>query len=75
MDEFLSDTYGYSECSGKPCYNVSCVLLESCESCIHATGTGPIIRNRLLHIGFLIFQKFWIYPQAFSFYPSLADAN
>ena len=40
-----------------------------------ATGTGPIIRNRLLHIGFLIFRKFWIYPQAFSFYPTLADAN
>ena len=39
------------------------------------TGTGPIIRNRLLHIGFLIFRVFWICPQAFSFRPALADAN
>jgi len=39
------------------------------------TGTGPIIRNRLLHIGFLIFRKLCIYPQAFSFDPTLADAN
>ena len=38
-------------------------------------GTGPIIRNRLLHIGFLIFRVFWTYPQAFSLRPSLADAN
>ena len=39
------------------------------------TGTGPIIRNRLLHIGFSIFRVFRIYPQAFSFRPSLADAD
>ena len=39
------------------------------------TGTGPIIRNRLLHIVFLIFRVFWIHPQAFSIRPSLADAN
>ena len=41
----------------------------------YSTGTGPIIRNRLLKIGFLIFRKFRFYPQAFSFYPTLADAN
>ena len=40
-----------------------------------ATGTGAIIRNRLLHFGFLIFRVFWIYPQAFSSRPSLADAH
>ena len=39
------------------------------------TATGPIIRNCLLRIGFLIFRVFWIHPQAFSFRPSLADAN
>ena len=40
-----------------------------------STVAGPKVRNRLLHIGFLIFRVFWIYPQAFSFRPSLADAN
>ena len=39
------------------------------------TSTGPIIRNRLLRISFLIFRVFWIDPQALSFRPSLADAN
>ena len=39
------------------------------------TGTGPINENRLLHIGFLMFRVFWIFPQAFSIEPSLADAN
>ena len=29
MDESLSDTYGYSECSGKPSYNVSCDMSGS----------------------------------------------
>ena len=42
---------------------------------IKSTDTGWIIRNRLLHIGFLIFRVFWIYPQAFSFKPFLADAT
>ena len=42
---------------------------------VYTTGTGPIIRNRLLHIGFLIFRVSWIYPQAFSVRPSLGDAN
>ena len=39
------------------------------------TGTELIIRNRLLHFGFLIFRVFRIYPQEFSFKPYLADAN
>ena len=34
-----------------------------------ATGNGPIIRNRLLHIGFSIFRVFCIYPQEFSLRP------
>ena len=38
-------------------------------------GYRTDIRNRLLHIGFLFLRFFWIYPQAFSFRPSLADAN
>jgi len=51
---------------------------ENCvatDGYILATGTEPMIRNRLLHIGFLIFRVFWNVPQAFSFRPSLADAN
>ena len=32
MDESLSDTYGYSECSGTPSYNVSCDVPGSCKS-------------------------------------------
>ena len=47
----------------------------SSRFCNLYTGTGPILINRLLHIGFLIFRVSWIYPQAFSFKPSLADAN
>ena len=39
------------------------------------TGIGPTVKKRLLHIGFLIFRVCWIDPQAFSFGPSLADAN
>ena len=42
------------------------------------TGYGYRTENKkplVTYIGFLIFRVFWIYPQAFSFKPSLADAN
>ena len=35
MDESLSDTYGYSECSGKPSCNVSCDMPGSCKSLVY----------------------------------------
>ena len=34
-DEFLSDTYGYSEYSGKLSYNVSCDMPGSCASLVY----------------------------------------
>ena len=34
MDESLSDTYGYSECSGKPSYDVSYDMPGSCKSLV-----------------------------------------
>ena len=43
--------------------------LVAADGYILATVTRPIEINRLLHIGFLIFRAFWIYPQAFSFRP------
>ena len=38
------------------------VTIRHIQSLIVSTGTGPIIRNRLLYIGLFIFRKFWIYP-------------
>ena len=35
MDESLSDTFGYSECSGKSCCNVSCDMPGSCKSLVY----------------------------------------
>ena len=35
IDESLSDTYGNSECSGKPSYNVSCDMPGSCKSLVY----------------------------------------
>ena len=35
MDESLSDTYGYSECSGKPSYNLFCDMPGSCKSLVY----------------------------------------
>ena len=40
MDESLSDLYGYSECSGKPCYNVSCDMPGSCKSLVYTHKYG-----------------------------------
>ena len=40
---------------------------EAIRLLVQCTGTGPIIRNRLLKTGFSIFRKFWVYPQVFSF--------
>ena len=34
MGESLSDTYGYSERSGNPCYNVSSDMPGSCKSLV-----------------------------------------
>ena len=35
MNESLSDTYGYSEFFGRPCYNVSCDMFGSSKSRVY----------------------------------------
>ena len=59
MDESLSDTYGYSECSGQPCYNVSCVLPESCEGpearTLHHPYFSNVLSGRVRDLGFFLF--------------------
>ena len=46
MDESLSDTYGYSECSGKPSYNVS---RDMSGSCIYSL-TGTMWASRIYEL-------------------------
>ena len=50
MDESLSDTYGYSECSGKPSYDVSCDMPGSCKSLKMYSPTGTMRSNTIFEL-------------------------